>query len=435
MFNSGILDVAIGIATVFILVSTICSAIREGLEAWLKTRASYLEYAIRELLHDRPGKALAEHFFKHPLINGLYQGDYKARTTSPKPKMWPPARDLPSYIPAKSFALTLIDIVARGEKVDAPLDATPITFDSLRASVGKLPYPEVKRALMSAIDAAQGDLDQVCENLAAWYDGAMDRVSGWYKRSTQTVLFVIALGVVLFMNVNIITIADSLYRNQALRDAAVNAAKSESTTLDYDAALTAFDSLRLPIGWDAGWGSPRNAQDKRRTREKVEAQLDHLERELAALQGGELQRARAKQRALQQTLSQLRGTAAWNDIFAPILGLLITAFAATLGAPFWFDVLNKVMVIRATVKPHEKSPEEGSEDRQPSGPNARAPSNAAQAEPPVVQLVLPDHALAHNGLAPMRETGHPENDVEGCGIAIEHATPDDALPPASGGVS
>jgi hypothetical protein len=29
-----------------------------------------------------------------------------------------------------------------------------------------------------------------------------------------------------------------------------------------------------------------------------------------------------------------------------------------MGAPFWFDVLNKVMVIRSTVKPHEKSPEE-----------------------------------------------------------------------------
>jgi hypothetical protein len=35
-----------------------------------------------------------------------------------------------------------------------------------------------------------------------------------------------------------------------------------------------------------------------------------------------------------------------------------------LGAPFWFDVLNKFMVIRSTVKPYEKSPPEASEDRQ-----------------------------------------------------------------------
>jgi len=47
------------------------------------------------------------------------------------------------------------------------------------------------------------------------------------------------------------------------------------------------------------------------------------------------------------------------------VGLPVTTLAAMLGAPFWFDVLNKIMVIRATVKPHEKSREEGSEDRQP----------------------------------------------------------------------
>ncbi|MEY4509783.1 MAG: hypothetical protein RLZZ450_1905, partial [Pseudomonadota bacterium] len=78
MFNSSVLDVAIGVALVFLLVSTVCSAAREGLEAYLKTRASYLEYAIRELLHDRDGTGLAKQFFEHPMISGLYQGDYKS---------------------------------------------------------------------------------------------------------------------------------------------------------------------------------------------------------------------------------------------------------------------------------------------------------------------------------------------------------------------
>jgi hypothetical protein len=46
-----------------------------------------------------------------------------------------------------------------------------------------------------------------------------------------------------------------------------------------------------------------------------------------------------------------------------VLGWLLTAAAISLGAPFWFDVLGKFMVVRSTVKPHEKSPEEGSADR------------------------------------------------------------------------
>jgi hypothetical protein len=45
-----------------------------------------------------------------------------------------------------------------------------------------------------------------------------------------------------------------------------------------------------------------------------------------------------------------------------LVGWLITAGALSLGASFWFDMLNKIMVIRNTVKPQEKSPAEGSKD-------------------------------------------------------------------------
>jgi hypothetical protein len=54
----------------------------------------------------------------------------------------------------------------------------------------------------------------------------------------------------------------------------------------------------------------------------------------------------------------------WEDVGAPVLGWLLTALAVMLGAPLWFDVLNQIMVIRSTVKPHEKSGEEASMDRQ-----------------------------------------------------------------------
>lgn len=46
-----------------------------------------------------------------------------------------------------------------------------------------------------------------------------------------------------------------------------------------------------------------------------------------------------------------------------IFGWLLTAVAVSLGAPFWFDTLNKLVVVRSTVKPKEKSAEEASKDR------------------------------------------------------------------------
>lgn len=398
MFNSGILDVVIGLTFVFILVSTICSAIREGIESWLKTRATYLEYAIRELLSDRSGQGLAKSFFDHPRIHALFQGDYTSRS-SEKPSLFVRGRNLPSYISSKSFAAAIIDLAARGPDKNAQLDSTPLTFDALRANLGKLQNPQVERALVSALDSAQNDLNKVRESLEAWYDDAMDRVSGWYKRSTQSIIFVVAVVVVGGLNINTITIADCLYRNQAVREAAVAAASSQPGEMGYDGALKAFDTLRLPIGWDGGWGSPRSTVERART-----------------------------------------GTHAafewWNDAIAPVLGLLITAFAATLGAPFWFDVLNKVMVIRATVKPHEKSPEEASEDRQLSPRRAAAQAAAAPPPPPqVIQVMMPASPVPFTDTSSLHAGTHPENDVDGCDVEIEHATPDEALPPATGGVS
>jgi hypothetical protein len=73
MFGSQILEVAIGLIFIFVLVSVICSVVREGIESWLKTRAAFLEHGIRELLHDKQAQGLARSFYNHPLIYGLFR--------------------------------------------------------------------------------------------------------------------------------------------------------------------------------------------------------------------------------------------------------------------------------------------------------------------------------------------------------------------------
>ena len=63
-----------------------------------------------------------------------------------------------------------------------------------------------------------------------------------------------------------------------------------------------------------------------------------------------------------------RRTPSGDELPTKALGLLLTAFAVSQGAPFWFDLLNKIIVIRSTVKPHEKSREEGTKDKPPTPP-------------------------------------------------------------------
>lgn len=409
MFGSQILEVALGVVFVFMLVSIICSAVREGIEAWRKSRAAYLEHGIRELLHDTGGVGLARDLYQHPLISGLYGGGYTEGRRATRPSILARGGELPSYIPTRNFALALMDMAARGpltDVVSGDPDAPALTLESMRRNVTGLRSPPVQRVLLTAIDAAEGDLNKARAAIEKWYDSAMDRVSGQYKRSTSWVLFWIGLAVAVMLNVNAITLADYLYRNDSAREMLVARAQTAVADTDYlersyqDAKAT-LDSASLPIGWAKGWGAPH----PRSARAQFEI---------------------------------------WSDAIAPVLGLLLTALAVTFGAPFWFDLLNKMMVIRSTVKPHEKSGEESSEDRQSPtdkkgaqySDDGAVPIDASTESPRAAPTRRAGMPLVH--LAPDRPPSpRDEHSAEdGCDVEMEVGvgTLDQDLPEAEGGV-
>src|SRR4029079_386196 len=123
--------------------------------------------------------------------------------------------NLPSYIPSRNFALALIDIAARGAGTHGAASgpgAPELSLALARENVLNLENGAVQRVLLGAIDTAQGDMERAIANIAAWYDSAMDRVSGAYKRATQKLLLGIGLTVAVVLNVNIIAIAHHLFR-------------------------------------------------------------------------------------------------------------------------------------------------------------------------------------------------------------------------------
>ncbi|HSL70516.1 MAG TPA: hypothetical protein VK864_09755, partial [Longimicrobiales bacterium] len=254
MFGLEILEVAIGIIFIYLLVAIVCSSIREGIESWLKSRAGCLEFGIRELLHDFDGTGLARDLYNHPLIYSLYAAGYTPAPHRDRDKLLLKGNQLPSYIPARNFALALMDIAARGPRTDVYTShpaAPALTFESVRANVLNIGNAAVQRAVLTALDSAQGDFNRAVQNVQAWYDSSMDRVSGWYKRKTQWILFWIGLFLAVALNVNTITIADHLYRDDAARAALVaraEAAAADSTLRNqsnYEQARLALDSLRL----------------------------------------------------------------------------------------------------------------------------------------------------------------------------------------------
>lgn len=183
------------------------------------------------------------------------------------------------------------------------------------------------------------------------------------------------------LNIDAIEITKRLYHDDPLREAVVAQAERVVEADKDDAGNPLFlkgkdlpslrkelDSIGYPIGWWHWWPDPQSRPD-----------------DCKPVDPGECKR-----------------TLPMATIPRIGLGWFITALAAMLGAPFWFDLLNKFMVIRSTVKPHEKSPEEGSEDRQPAGqpaaqppqPGAPPPARAGAGPPAPQPLATPAPAPA-----------------------------------------
>src|SRR5262245_20232391 len=113
MFGLQILDIAIGLIFVYLVLSLICTTVSELLAGLFNRRSRNLFMGIRRLLEDETvrlgnpkdaadekGKGLVDLFYAHPLIKAL-----SGRQTQGE------AKTKPSYIPSRTFALALLDIV------------------------------------------------------------------------------------------------------------------------------------------------------------------------------------------------------------------------------------------------------------------------------------------------------------------------------------
>lgn len=198
----------------------------------------------------------------------------------------------PSYIPSRTFALALMDSLGSANK---QADGDPVA--TLKATVAELPEGGLKTSLSVLIADAQGDAARLVGNIGTWFDDKMDRVSGWYKRKVKLLMLGIAFVLAAGLNVDSIHVAESLWSDPGLRAAIVAEAQSARNPATGQPDFVQIDqqlhALSLPMGWHA----PE--------------------------QGG--------------------------APFGPttLLGWLITAICVSLGAPFWFDALEKALNIRA----------------------------------------------------------------------------------------
>jgi hypothetical protein len=353
----------------------LASSVNEWIAAFVSLRARTLRAGITHLLADPVITGLAERFYQHPLIEKL--GAKGGRE--------------PSYIGARTFSTVLLDLLPIHDQTTGA--QTPLeTYRRLRTAladldsqnsplahvllqlinrVGVTPEQvETAQALLTQLDATRAALaktsadpaaspsaeiinplikrlqdletayktieadvsssmEQAQKSIELYFDQAMERLTGEYRRHTQLILLLIGLFLTVIFNVDTFELVNRLWVDDALR--ATVAKRSESffpstpsastsgitttfsitatpaisgtqiPTATFEEALTTLESLNLPIGWKKGeW--PQGVE--------------------------------------------------W---LLKLLGLLVTTAAVAMGAPFWYDLLAYVTNVRLAGRPPKSS--------------------------------------------------------------------------------
>jgi hypothetical protein len=322
---SDILAMVIGMVFIYLLLSIFTTWIQELIAQGFKIRSKGLVNIFQNMLDpdatqlegvkklketwkkgdtsvaQKISKNAVKALYEHPIIESL----------SP-----PGTSKLPSYISSRDFTIALFDLLAKAG-TDDPTQLE-ITIDSLKEGINNIENQALKERLLSLVNSAsvaednfEHELVAFRDNVQRWFDSSMERATGWYKRKSLVLGFIIGLLVAILFNADTISISQSLWQDSALREAATEAAEDllegDEQTKSKD-AQELLGELGLPLGWsfqfpDDDPETPENHRDYPNTVE------------------------------------------GW---ILKILGLFITGLAISQGSSLWFDVLGRLINIRSS---------------------------------------------------------------------------------------
>ena len=216
--------------------------------------------------------------------------------TSPIASLVSASRRDPSYVPAAAFAEGVVEYLRMG---------------SLQKQIKSLPEP-LRLRVGAVVNNVGADITEIRADLEGWFDNAMERVSGLYKRWARWFVLGTTVVIVLIANVDAVRVAENLWETPALRAAVVEAAgdvgdpaaATPSNIEDVAADIGDLQELGIPVGWvcpDTGCGGVGDWYD----------------------------------RVADQAPSRA-------------LGWVLTILLVSLGAPFWYGLLTQLLSLRSS---------------------------------------------------------------------------------------
>ncbi|WP_013322419.1 hypothetical protein [Gloeothece verrucosa] len=328
---SVVLDVIISFSFIYLLLSLVASEIQELIATLWQWRSRHLKYSIAKLfglenkektdkVEDNKALKLTEKIWENSLIRGLYQtGKYRMVKF-----------DGPSYIKAKTFSEAFLSTLSETE------ENFPKDIKTLKNNIEQSPLinKSLKESLLSLVKIAefkvkegQNAVLQFQKELEIWFDDSMARAAGAYKRNAKGVALIIALALAVAVNADTVYIFNSLSKNSTLR-MTINQLADEVIQSNYPKVSDCLDNAQ-------------ETSDTNNCFNPVKEQINTTFNDLSTLPiGWDLSHPWDKQFL---PLTQ-------KNVFKAIIGWVVSAIAISMGAPFWFEFLNKFINIRNTGK-------------------------------------------------------------------------------------
>lgn len=330
-----ILDVAIGLILVYLVLSLVGTAITEMIAQKTGKRAACLREGITALL----GRQLTDTFYDHRLIRNLSRED----------------KD-PSYIASATFAEVILDRVSAYVPADGVKPASlrecisAFVADRQRdiaAGGGKVAEAKLQadlgHTLLAFWDESLGDRARLVARIEGWFNDAMDRVSGWYRRWAQRTLLWTAVLLALALNANTARMVRVLYGTPVLRELLVEEAKSRVQRPEDGTSAATVDNVKKEIA-------------------TIQPILGWSEVDLHPA----------------GTWGESPSVSAWTVFgLETVAGFFVTVLAVSMGASFWFRALSQLLRVRARITGAEDAkPEAGSTAAGPTPPAGPVPAPA-----------------------------------------------------------
>ena len=284
------LEIVIGIVFVFLLYSLLATILMELFSNVFALRGRNLEQALKNMLHANNGEDVFKDFKDNPLYKQL-AGRYLGKKSPP------------SYLSNEKFRSILMNVLDRREN--------GITIGDQLES---LPEGSLKEVLKQFWSETNQQVSAFKDSIDSWYDDVMDRASGWYKRGVKAWLISIGLVIAVVFNVDTLEVYDTLSKDPATASAVADMAANFVEQKDM------IDQMNLD-----------STEVTQQVKDLVTENLASLENPIGVGWGG------VDIYALE-----------WYEWVKKVFGWFITSLAISLGAPFWFDLLRKLVNIRGT---------------------------------------------------------------------------------------